>query len=58
MSWTMLTPAAAIDMTSGDMNGDGRDDLVGNWTSGVYYKDTVGGAWVKIDVSLERVFRG
>jgi hypothetical protein len=48
MTWTQLTPAAAIDMVSGDMNGDGRDDLVGNWTTGVYYKDTIGGSWIKM----------
>jgi hypothetical protein len=48
MTWTQLTPAVALNMTSGDMNGDGRDDLVGNWTTGVYYKDTIGGSWVKM----------
>jgi hypothetical protein len=48
MSWTRLTPAAAGDMTSGDMNGDGRNDLVGSWTSGVYYKDSIGGGWIKM----------
>jgi hypothetical protein len=48
MGWTRLTPAAAIDMASGDMNGDGRDDLVGNWPTGTYYKNSIGGAWVRI----------
>jgi hypothetical protein len=58
MNWTRLTPAAAGDMTSGDMNGDGRDDLVGSWTSGVYYKDSIGGGWVKMAPPADLVAAG
>jgi hypothetical protein len=31
------------------MNGDGRDDLLGTWDGqGVFYRDSISGAWVKI----------
>jgi hypothetical protein len=56
--WSRLTPAAAGDMTSGDMNGDGRDDLVGSWTSGVYYKDSIGGGWIKMGPPGELIASG
>jgi hypothetical protein len=58
MSWTRYTPAAAGDLTSGDMNGDGRDDLLGIWISGVYYKDSIGGGWVKIAPSADLIAAG
>jgi hypothetical protein len=45
-TWMKLSNAPALDLASGDMNGDGRVDLVGNWSSGVYYKSSIGGAWV------------
>jgi cysteinyl-tRNA synthetase len=48
LAWTKLCYAHAWDMESGDMNGDGRDDLVGIWPTGVYYKSTIGGTWAKI----------
>jgi hypothetical protein len=57
-TWMRHTPAAAGDMTSGDMNGNGRDDIVGNWTSGVYYKDSLGGGWVKMAPPADLISAG
>jgi uncharacterized protein YkwD len=47
-TWSRICIPPAWDMASGDMNGDGRDDLVGIWSTGVYYKNTIGGTWVKM----------
>jgi hypothetical protein len=58
LNWTRLTHAAAGDIASGDMNGDGRDDLVGNWSTGVYYKNSIGGAWVKMGPTGELIAAG
>jgi hypothetical protein len=33
------------------MNGDGRDDVLGSWPSGIFYKDTIGGNWVQMSSS-------
>jgi hypothetical protein len=31
------------------MNGDGREDLFGTWDGqGVFYRDSMSGAWVKL----------
>jgi len=39
----------ARDISSGDMNGDGRDDLLGTWDGqGVYYRNSQTGSWVKM----------
>jgi hypothetical protein len=61
MSWSRLTPAEARDMASGDMNGDGFDDLVGTWhpsSSGTYYKSAIGGTWVKMGPYADLVGAG
>jgi hypothetical protein len=57
-SWTKQCAAPAVDMTSGDMNGDGRDDLVGIWSSGVYYKNSIGGAWVQMAPPADLIATG
>jgi hypothetical protein len=57
-SWSKLSTAPASDIASGDMNGDGRADAVGIWTSGVYYKNSIGGAWIKVGPVGDRIATG
>ena len=41
------------------MNGDGRDDLVATWDGqGVYYRNSIGGAWVKLATPATLVAAG
>jgi hypothetical protein len=41
------------------MNGDGRDDLLATWDgSGVFYRNSINGTWVKISVPAEQVTSG
>jgi hypothetical protein len=45
-SWGYLSSAADW-IAAGDMNGDGRVDLLGAWTGqGVYYRNSMTGQWV------------
>jgi hypothetical protein len=40
------------------MNGDGRDDVLGTWSSGIYYLDSLGGSWVYMSVSADLIAAG
>jgi hypothetical protein len=47
--WTRFASITAKHIASGDMNGDGTDDLLATWNSlGVYYRNSVSGLWVKM----------
>jgi hypothetical protein len=47
--WAKLcNPPLPIDVACGDMNGDGRDDLIGSWPSGTFYRDSIGGSWTYV----------
>jgi len=57
-NWANLA-GTAIDIASGDMNGDGREDLVATWDGqGVYYRNSVSGAWVKLATPATLVATG
>ena len=46
--WAYIA-STAVHITTGDMNGDGRVDLLGTWDGqGVYYRNSVTGAWVQM----------
>jgi len=48
-----------VDIAAGDMNGDGRDDLMATWDGqGVYYRNSIGGAWVKMATPATQVTAG
>jgi hypothetical protein len=47
-TWAQLS-STAIEIACGDMNGDGRDDLLATWDGqGVYYRDSISSAMVKL----------
>jgi hypothetical protein len=57
--WVKLSTPSARDMASGDMNGDGRDDLLATWDGlGVFYRNSISGAWVKMASSADQVTCG
>jgi hypothetical protein len=57
-AWAKLS-TTAVDIATGDMNGDGRDDLLATWDGqGVYYRNSLGGAWVKMATPATQVTAG
>jgi hypothetical protein len=47
--WTKLSSSSARHIASGDMNGDSREDFLGTWDGlGVFYRNSLSGAWVKM----------
>jgi hypothetical protein len=56
--WSKLS-STAKDIAAGDMNGDGRDDLLATWDGqGVYYRNSMNGAWVKMASPADQVTCG
>jgi hypothetical protein len=56
--WSKLS-STAKDIAAGDMNGDGRDDLLATWDGqGVYYRNSMNGAWVKMATPADQVTCG
>ena len=54
-----MLSSAADWICTGDMNGDGREDLLGTWSSqGVYYRNSVTGEWVGLASKAEQVAAG
>jgi C1A family cysteine protease len=57
-SWAQLSSTADW-ISAGDMNGDGRDDLLATYTGqGVYYKDSIGGTWTQMASPATQVCAG
>jgi hypothetical protein len=58
-TWTKLASSSARDMATGDMNGDGRDDLLATWDGlGVFYRNSLTGAWPKLASPANRLTAG
>jgi len=53
-----LTSDVPISIDSGDMDGDGRDDLLGSWNSGVFFRGSVYGNWVMMASTADVVACG
>lgn len=48
-SWTRLDPKPAIQLTSGNVVGDPKEDLIGWWDIGIFFRDGSDGSWTKIN---------
>lgn len=46
-TWKLITPDAAYQVACGDFNADGKDDILGVWTAGIWVKNT-GGSWTNL----------
>jgi hypothetical protein len=58
-TWAQLDATKADWIGVGDMNGDGRKDFIASWSGwGVYYRDSVSGAWTKITTPAEKITAG
>jgi len=57
--WVKLSAASPTWLTVGDINDDGRSDIIGNWNgSGVYYRDSVSGKWQSIAGPAQQLTSG
>jgi hypothetical protein len=45
-------------IATGNMNGDGRDDVIGSWITGVWYRHTVSGNWIKMSTPSNLIAAG
>lgn len=48
LGWTRVHHTAPDRIATGDINGDGRDEIIGcrdAWDSGVWYRDVIKGTW-------------
>lgn len=50
LSWTLLEKKDAVQVATGDIDGDGSDDLVGWWDdpNGIWIRYTASGKWEKV----------
>jgi len=46
-AWTYLA-SPAIQVVAGDMDGDGKDDLIGLWSDGAWVKYSATGSWLRL----------
>jgi len=51
-TWVKMCSVPAYLVTAGDIDGDGTDDLIGTWSSGVWVKYSETGTWAKICTPL------
>ncbi len=57
-AWTLLS-SSALDITTGEMNGDARMDFIGTWSGqGVFYRNSQTGAWTQLSTPSAQVAAG
>jgi len=49
--WTRIIDSSAKKISCGDFDGDNIDDLVGCFSSGIFYQQSSNGSWIKIQVA-------
>jgi hypothetical protein len=49
--WIRLT-SGALELAAGDLDADGRDDLIGVWSSGLWFQYAASQLWVHLSTSL------
>jgi hypothetical protein len=45
LDWTQVSGAVPDSLTAGDMNGDGRFEIIGTWSNGLSYYDVAADTW-------------
>ena len=49
LGWTKVTSTAPDKVTAGDITGDGRAEIIGTWSSGIWYWDVAESRWTKMN---------
>jgi len=57
-SWQKIDPGIPIWITVGDMTGDGRADIIGSYSSGTYYRNSITKTWTKLTTPAEQLASG
>jgi hypothetical protein len=47
----MISNTAPTQVTAGDVTGDGRAEIIGTWSSGIWYWDVAAAEWTKMTAS-------
>jgi hypothetical protein len=57
-SWKKIDAGIPLWITTADMTGSGRADIVGSYSTGTYYRNSTTGAWTKITTPAEQLTSG
>jgi hypothetical protein len=61
-AWTLIPDSAppAFNITAGDLNGDGRPEVIGAWNNGIWYYDFIAATWTQLstDTTNEDIAAG
>ena len=52
MAWTEVAKSAPVSLTAGDVTGDGRFEIIGTWSDGIWYRDVAASSWTKMTSSV------
>jgi hypothetical protein len=57
-SWQKIDTVLPVWITTGDMTGDNRADIIGSYSTGTWYRNSANGTWTKITTPAEQLASG